>query len=124
MAKKDKKWKLCGKAYGCVYAETMTLIEKKMVAVPDHIVEQHMSVVSAKEKNDPKYREMVSKQERATFRTSKGNTVIISPRYTGSVLGSNDDGKGNTICAFMYNGAYVALADYNEERKEVTVVEY
>ena len=124
MVRKDKKWKLSGRAYGCVYAETMTLVEKKMVSVPDHLVEQHMSVVSKKEKDNPEYREAVSKQEQAIFKTDKGNTVVVSPRYVGSRLGSNDDGRGNTICAFIYNGEYVALADYNEEKREVIVMEY
>jgi len=96
MAKKDKKWKLRGKAYGRTYDETMSFIKK----------------------------EVISKQERAVFRTNKGNEVIVSPRYEGSHIGSNDNDRGDTICAFLYNGEHVALADYNEQKQEVIVMEY
>lgn len=124
MEGKEEKWILRGDAYGRTYNETLTFIRKEKVPVPDDIVERHLSVVSETEKKDPVYREMISTQEQAFFKTDNGIEVIVSPRYVGSTLGSNDDGRGNTICALLYNGEYVALALYNESKREIFAHEY
>jgi hypothetical protein len=86
MEGKDEKWRLRGDAYGRTYNETLMFVRKEKVPVPPDIIAWHLSVVSEGEKNDPAYREIISTQERALFRTDSGIEVIVSPRYVGSTL--------------------------------------
>jgi hypothetical protein len=115
---------LRGYAYGRTYNETLTFIRKEKVPVPEHIVEKLQEILSQQGINDPKYREMISTQEQALFKTDNGIEVMVSPRYVGSILGNDDDGRGNTICALSFDGEYVALALYNESEREIVAHEY
>jgi hypothetical protein len=49
------------------------------------------------------------------LRTADGHTAVIRPRYVGSTIGS-DDGMGKTICGFMWDGHYIALASFSENQ--------
>lgn len=50
--------------------------------------------------------------------TTPSHTIELSPRYAGSIIGSNDikiKDEHATICAFYFNGYYDALAFFIEQ---------
>lgn len=115
-------WRLSGSAYGRTYDSVLTFLGKESVAVPPNVVEEHLKI--ARKTSDPDYKQLVETDEQARFQTETDEIVVVSPRYVGSKLGSNDDGEGNTVCAFYFNGEYVALALYNEGQKQIVALEY
>lgn len=116
-------WRLSGEAYGRIYNTNLTFFSKESISLSDDIIEEHMKI-ALRHTSDPEYRKLPEFQEQAKFQTEAGDEIIVSPRYVGSKLGSNDDGRGNTICAFYFNGEYVALAFYNESEKKIVAHEY
>lgn len=121
----DNVWKLQGEAYGRVYDETLVFEKIERLPVPEEIQEQHLRHRFVDPSRAPAdYSVMISEEERGVFRTETGVEVVVTPRYVGSTLGSNDDGRGNTICALLYAGEYTALAFYNEQSRIIEAVEY
>lgn len=65
---------------------------------------------------------------KAEFATesSPEHRIVLSPRYTGSVIGSNDLSRDQefpeTICAFLFDGEYTALAAFREREDEIEIV--
>lgn len=116
------KWRLSGSAYGRIYDSELAFLGKESVAVPINVASEHLR--TTRKTNDLEYKKLIETVEQAKFQTEAGDTVVVSPRYVGSRLGSNDDGLGNTVCAFYFNGEYVALALYNEEQKQIVAQEY
>lgn len=112
-------WQLSGKVDGRVYNVRLIFIGKENVVISADIIEQHVRHTS-----DPECRKLIEFKEQAKFQTETGNEIVVTPRYVGSKLGSDDDGRGNTICAFDFNGKYVALALYNENEKKIVAHEY
>ena len=66
-------------------------------------------------------------EEEAIFETKSKpkHTIIIRPRYAGSTIGSSDSvdnrGRNTTICAFSFDGRYVALALFAENGKNIEI---
>ena len=132
----EKKWRLSGRAYGRFYNEELEFLEKKEIRVPREVLEGHLENVRKnragadfiqcrdKKLSEAEYIKLIEIREEAWFKTDKGESVIVAPRYAGSVLGSDDDGQGNTMCALFVNGEYVALAFYNETTKEIIAHEH
>ena len=60
-----------------------------------------------------------------TTKTKPEHAIRIKPRYVGSKIGSKDcdtpDGPA-TICAFEFDGQYVALAFFVENKKNIKII--
>ena len=118
-------WKLRGEAYGRTYDDTLTFEKNERVPVPPEVQTEHLKNRFGDPSQAPAdYRAMIAEEERGVFRTQMGIEVVVTPRYVGSTLGSNDDGRGNTICTLHYAGEYVALAFYNEQDRTITAVQH
>ena len=131
----EKKWRLSGEVYGRSYDSELEFLGKLKETVPSEHLEGHLrnvrmtnpgGIIRVKcgELSEEDYKKLVEEAEDAELKTDKGAIVRVQPRYVGSVLGSNDDGRGNTICALLVNCEYVALALYNEATKEIVAHEY
>ena len=116
-------WRLSGSAYGRYYNAKLAFLGKEKISVPNpaNVLDEHFGIT--RKADDPAYKKMVE-TEQAKFQSDAGDVIMVSPRYVGSKLGSNDDGRGNTICAFHFNGKYVALALFNQAENKVVVHEY
>jgi len=78
--------------------------------------------------------ELISRTDKEAIfatRTEPKHEIRITPRYVGSIIGSADfndrDGKPTTVCAFLFDGEYVALALFKEDADgniEITPHEY
>lgn len=61
-------------------------------------------------------------QEAVFLTKSKPSHIVrLTPRYTGSRIGSLDCKEG-TICAFFFDGEYVALALFIEQGNDIEVI--
>ena len=108
-----------------MYNEVLVFEKKERVPMSRELVTKHLEHRFGDPGFAPAgYRATIENEERGVFRTQTGIEVVVTPRYVSSVLGSDDDGRGNTICALLYAGEYVALALYNQENKTIIVVEY
>lgn len=85
-----------GRAYGRIYDYECELIDRSY------------SKAIFETKSEPKHR------------------IEITPRYVGSRIGSkdfnNDDGKPTTVCAFFFDGEYVALAFFKEYGQNMEII--
>ena len=71
---------------------------------------------------------LISRTEKEAIFETKSNTkhiITIRPQYIGSTIGSCDfvdnRGRNTTICAFCFDGKYVALALFAENGKNIEI---
>ena len=72
--------------------------------------------------------ELISRTEQeAVFetKTTPKHNVRIVPRYVGSHIGSanfvDEQGRNTTVCAFFFDGEYVALALFAESGGDIDI---
>lgn len=64
--------------------------------------------------------------QHAAFRTRSdpSHTIEVTPRYVGGSLDKATAGLACTICAFTFDGDYVAIADYYRLQRGLLIVPY
>lgn len=72
--------------------------------------------------------ELISRtKEEAVFvtKTEPRHTIKITPRYVDASIGNGDlvdnRGRNATVCAFLFDGEYVALALFTESNEVIEI---